>query len=149
MSFHVHRISFFDVTSLARNTVPVIPRDIYRPLSFPFTDPFCLFQMRSCSMLINLVCIITVSYTVSGHPFSFLPRHAVERAAERRSIGRQIVEHNSNFLAPLSEYGPRSADSKVTNDNSFLNRANILSRLDKRARDLDREKSARSITTKS
>ncbi|XP_076762691.1 ecdysone-inducible gene L2 [Xylocopa sonorina] len=68
--------------------------------------------MRSCSMLINLVCVIAVSYTVSGHPFSFLPRHAVERAAERRSIGRQIVEHNNNFLQPVSEYGTRPAESK-------------------------------------
>ncbi|XP_043526147.1 neural/ectodermal development factor IMP-L2 isoform X1 [Frieseomelitta varia] len=63
-------------------------------------------KMRSCSILINLVYIITVSYTVSGHPFSFLPRHAVERAAERRSISRQIIEHSSNFLTPL-DYGVR------------------------------------------
>lgn len=69
-------------------------------------------------MLINLVFLITIIfvitvYTVSGHPFSFLPRHAVERAAERRSISRQMIEHNSNFLTPLSEYGTRS-ESKVT-----------------------------------
>ncbi|XP_003398836.1 neural/ectodermal development factor IMP-L2 isoform X2 [Bombus terrestris] len=70
-------------------------------------------MMRSCSILINLVCVITVSYTVSGHPFSFLPRHAVERAAERRSINRQMIEHNSNFLTPLSEYGARSESKPV------------------------------------
>ncbi|XP_017797554.1 PREDICTED: peroxidasin homolog [Habropoda laboriosa] len=69
-------------------------------------------MMQPCSMLINLACIITVSYTVSGHPISFLPRYAVERAAERRSIGRQMVEHNSNFLTPLSEYGSRNVESK-------------------------------------
>ncbi|XP_068966185.1 neural/ectodermal development factor IMP-L2 isoform X3 [Bombus flavifrons] len=71
------------------------------------------FHMRSCSILINLVCVITVSYTVSGHPFSFLPRHAVERAAERRSINRQMIEHNSNFLTPLSEYGTRTESKPV------------------------------------
>ncbi|XP_043593537.1 neural/ectodermal development factor IMP-L2 isoform X3 [Bombus pyrosoma] len=69
--------------------------------------------MRSCSILINLVCVITVSYTVSGHPFSFLPRHAVERAAERRSVNRQMIEHNSNFLTPLSEYGTRTKSKPV------------------------------------
>ncbi|CAD1474973.1 unnamed protein product, partial [Heterotrigona itama] len=68
--------------------------------------------MRSCSILINLVYIITVSYTVSGHPFSFLPRHAVERAAERRSISRQIVEHSTNFLTPL-DYGVRKLAAYV------------------------------------
>ncbi|XP_043593536.1 neural/ectodermal development factor IMP-L2 isoform X2 [Bombus pyrosoma] len=70
-------------------------------------------MMRSCSILINLVCVITVSYTVSGHPFSFLPRHAVERAAERRSVNRQMIEHNSNFLTPLSEYGTRTKSKPV------------------------------------
>ncbi|XP_076632517.1 ecdysone-inducible gene L2 isoform X1 [Colletes latitarsis] len=69
-------------------------------------------MMQSYSALLNLVYVITVSYTVSGQLFSFLPRHAVERAAERRSIGRQTVEHRSNFLTPLTEYGSRSADSK-------------------------------------
>ncbi|CAK9814381.1 Neural/ectodermal development factor IMP-L2 [Anthophora plagiata] len=69
-------------------------------------------MMQPCLILINLVYIITVSYTVSGHPFSFLPRHAIERAAERRSIGRQIVEHNSNFLTPLTDYGSRNAEYK-------------------------------------
>lgn len=64
--------------------------------------------MRSYSMMINLLYIITVSYTVSGHPFRFLPQHAVEEAAERRSIGIHMVEQ-SNFLNPLSEYGTRSA----------------------------------------
>lgn len=69
-------------------------------------------------MLINLVFLITIIfvvtvYTVSGHPFSFLPRHAVERAAERRSISRQMIEHNSNFLTPLSEYGTRSESKPV------------------------------------
>ncbi|XP_012350715.1 neural/ectodermal development factor IMP-L2 isoform X2 [Apis florea] len=69
-------------------------------------------------MLINFVFVITIIfviavYTVSGHPFSFLPRHAVERAAERRSISRQMIEHNSNFLTPLSEYGTRSESKPV------------------------------------
>ncbi|KAK1135628.1 hypothetical protein K0M31_000216 [Melipona bicolor] len=57
--------------------------------------------MRSCSILINFVYIITVSYTVSGYPFSFLPRHAVEQVAEHKSISRQIVEHN--FLTPSDD----------------------------------------------
>ncbi|XP_078046329.1 ecdysone-inducible gene L2 isoform X1 [Augochlora pura] len=73
-------------------------------------------MMQSYSTLVNLVCIVVVSYTVSGHlygTFSFLPRHAVERAAERRSIGRQMVEHRSNFLTPLTEYGARSSESKL------------------------------------
>lgn len=66
-------------------------------------------------MPINLICITALLSTlVSGHPFSFLPRHAVERAAERRSIGRQIVDHSSNFLTPLTEYGSRSSETKVT-----------------------------------
>ncbi|XP_012135290.1 ecdysone-inducible gene L2 isoform X2 [Megachile rotundata] len=69
-------------------------------------------QMRYCSMLINLICVIGLSYTVSGRPFTFLPRHAVERAAERRSLGRQIVEQNSNFLTPLSDYGTQSSETK-------------------------------------
>ncbi|XP_076290870.1 ecdysone-inducible gene L2 isoform X1 [Lasioglossum baleicum] len=69
-------------------------------------------MMQPYSTLANLVCIIIVSYTVSGHPFSFLPRYDVERAAERRSIGRQTVEHRSNFLTPSTEYGARSAEPK-------------------------------------
>ncbi|XP_076671417.1 ecdysone-inducible gene L2 isoform X1 [Andrena cerasifolii] len=69
-------------------------------------------MMQSYSTLLNLVCIVTISCTVSGHPFTFLPRYAVERAAERRSIGRQVVEHSSNFLAPLTEYRGRPADAK-------------------------------------
>ncbi|XP_017883957.1 neural/ectodermal development factor IMP-L2 [Ceratina calcarata] len=68
--------------------------------------------MRACSMLIDLVCVMTVLYTVSGHPFSFLPRHAVDRAAERRNIGRQMVEQNSNFLTPWSEYKEQAFQSR-------------------------------------
>ncbi|XP_076168936.1 ecdysone-inducible gene L2 isoform X2 [Ptiloglossa arizonensis] len=69
--------------------------------------------MQSYSTLLNLICVITVSYTVSGHPFSFLPRYAVERAAEHRSIGRQVVEQSSNFLTPLTKYGAaQSTDPK-------------------------------------
>ncbi|XP_076244307.1 ecdysone-inducible gene L2 [Calliopsis andreniformis] len=64
-------------------------------------------MMQSYSTLLNLVCIVIISCTVSGHPFSFLPRYAIERAAERRSIGRPVVEHSSNFLTPLTEYKGR------------------------------------------
>lgn len=74
-----------------------------------------LFQMLiNLVFLITIIFVITV-YTVSGHPFSFLPRHAVERAAERRSISRQMIEHNSNFLTPLSEYGTRSESKVIIN----------------------------------
>ncbi|XP_053981960.1 neural/ectodermal development factor IMP-L2 [Hylaeus volcanicus] len=68
--------------------------------------------MQSSSALLKFVYIIIVSCTVSGHPFSFLPRYAVERAAERRSIGKQVNNHRSNFLTPLAEYGARSAEPK-------------------------------------
>lgn len=69
-------------------------------------------MMQPYATLLNLVCIAAVSCTVLGHPFSFLPRYAVERAAERRSTGRQVVEHSSNFLTPLTEYKGRGTDTK-------------------------------------
>lgn len=52
----------------------------------------------------NVVWIVAVASTVKGHgPFSFLPRFALERSAERRSVDRQISQP-SNFLSSLSDY---------------------------------------------
>lgn len=110
---HVGYVTAVRLTIIANSFRSFLIHLPIRSLSTVFFS-FLFFQMQPYATLLNLVCIAAVSCTVLGHPFSFLPRYAVERAAERRSTGRQVVEHSSNFLTPLTEYKGRGTDTKVT-----------------------------------